>query len=43
MAAYGAALTGLAAADRMLAVDAPRVPADRQRVRTGRPNLNRVG
>ncbi|MCP3782143.1 hypothetical protein NLX85_02000 [Micromonospora sp. A3M-1-15] len=43
LAAYGAALTGLAAADRMLAVDGPRVPADRQRARTGRPNLNRVG
>ncbi|MFC0033904.1 hypothetical protein ACFFMM_30705 [Micromonospora chaiyaphumensis] len=43
LAAYGAALTGLAAADRLLAAEGPRIPADRQRSRTGRPNLNRVG
>ncbi|MEU4477548.1 hypothetical protein AB0F68_05670 [Micromonospora sp. NPDC023966] len=43
LAAYGAALTGLAAADRLLATDSPRVPADRQRARTGRPNMSRVG
>ncbi|QGL46219.1 hypothetical protein GCE86_03640 [Micromonospora terminaliae] len=43
LAAYGAALTGLAAADRMLAAEGQRIPADRQRSRTGRPNLNRVG
>jgi hypothetical protein len=40
--AYGAALTGLEAAGRMLDSAGRREPVDNQRVRTGRRGLNRV-
>ncbi|MFE9689958.1 hypothetical protein [Micromonospora sp. NPDC005806] len=41
--AYGVALTGLAAANRMLDSDGHRVPAERQGVRNARRGVNRAG
>ncbi|MEV0430355.1 hypothetical protein [Micromonospora sp. NPDC050495] len=43
LSAYGAALTGLEAAHRMLAPDGRPSPVEPQRVRTARRGLNRAG
>ncbi len=42
VAAYGAALTGLDAASRMLGLDGQRAPVDNQRFRAGRRGGNRA-